>query len=169
MPLIMVMEGEPAAHQRLGMENGFEKSPMAKLIREYTSVLIELQLGLTEMSITFVISLEELTLDLIIDRGENISKTLPHYHLVTATMSNICTAVNAQQIFLQLAAAMIVERKSHFRMRGHWVDYLKGIKEKYLGHNWEFDTGEAYKQQYFRQPGHKKEFPKTFIACCIMY
>jgi len=33
------------------------------------------------------------------------------------------------------------------RMRGHWVDYLKDIKEKYLGHNWQFDIGEAYKQQ----------------------
>ena len=54
-------------------------------------------------------------------------------------------------------------------MRGHWADYLKGIKEKYLGHNWQFDIGEAYKQQYFRQPGHEKELPKTFIARRIMY
>jgi len=54
-------------------------------------------------------------------------------------------------------------------MRGHWVDYLKGIKEKYLGHNWQFNIGEAYKQQYFRQPGHEKELPKTFIARRIMY
>ena len=49
------------------------------------------------------------------------------------------------------------------------MDYLKGIKEKYLGHNWQFDSGEAYEQQYFRQPGHEKELPKTFIACYIMY
>ena len=96
------------------MENGFEKSPMAELIREYTSASIESQLGPTETSITLVISLEELTPDLIVDRGENRSKTLPRYHLASATMSNICTAVNAQQIFLQQAAAMIAERKSHF-------------------------------------------------------
>jgi len=55
------------------------------------------------------------------------------------------------------------------KMRGHWVDYLKGIKENYLGHNWQFDIGEAYRQQYFRQPGHEKELPKTFITRRIMY
>lgn len=55
------------------------------------------------------------------------------------------------------------------RMRGHWVDYLKGIKEAYLGCNWQFDIGEAYKAQYFWQPGHKTELPKSFIARHIMY
>ena len=55
------------------------------------------------------------------------------------------------------------------KMRGHWVDYLKGIKENYLGHNWQFDIGEAYRQQYFRQPGHEKELPKAFITRRIMY
>jgi len=55
------------------------------------------------------------------------------------------------------------------RMRGHWVDYLKGIKEGYLGRNWQFDIGEAYKAQYFRQPGHERELPKSFITQRIMY
>jgi hypothetical protein len=55
------------------------------------------------------------------------------------------------------------------RMRGHWVDYLKGIKEGYLGRNWQFDIGEAYKAQYFRQPGHERELPKSFITRRIMY
>lgn len=55
------------------------------------------------------------------------------------------------------------------RMRGHWVDYLKGIKEGYLGRNWQFDIGEAYKAQYFRQPGHERELPKSFISRRIMY
>lgn len=54
-------------------------------------------------------------------------------------------------------------------MRGHWVDYLKGIKEGYLGRNWQFDIGEVYKAQYFRQLGHERELPKSFIARCIMY
>ncbi|KIK05316.1 hypothetical protein K443DRAFT_91526, partial [Laccaria amethystina LaAM-08-1] len=55
------------------------------------------------------------------------------------------------------------------RMRGHWVDYLKGIKEGYLGRNWQFDIGEVYKAQYFRQPGHERELPKAFITRRIMY
>ena len=55
------------------------------------------------------------------------------------------------------------------KMRGHWVDYLKGIKEGYLGRNWQFDIGEEYKAQAFREPGHENELPKTFIARRIMY
>ena len=54
-------------------------------------------------------------------------------------------------------------------MRGHWVDYLKGIKEGYLGRNWQFDIGEEYNAQTFREPGHENELPKTFIARRIMY
>lgn len=96
------------------MEEGFEKSPMAQLRWEYSSTTIESQLGPTEMSIMLVISLEELTPDLIVDRGDDRRKTLPHYHLATGTMNNVCTAVTAQQIFLQQAAALIAERKSHF-------------------------------------------------------
>lgn len=55
------------------------------------------------------------------------------------------------------------------KMRGHWIDYLKGIKEGYLGRQWQFDIGEEYKAQYFREPGHENELPKTFIARRIMY
>ena len=75
---------------------------------------IESQVGPTETSITLVISPEELTPDLIIDRGEDRHRTLPHYRLATATMNNVCTTVTAQQIFLRQAAALISERKSHF-------------------------------------------------------
>jgi len=55
------------------------------------------------------------------------------------------------------------------KMHGHWVDYLRGIKEGYLGRQWQFDIGEEYKSQYFCQPGHENELPKTVIACRIMY
>lgn len=59
------------------MEEGFKKSPMAHLIQEYLSATIESQLGPTETSITLVLSLEDLTLDLIVYRGDGRSKTLP--------------------------------------------------------------------------------------------
>lgn len=35
------------------------------------------------------------------------------------------------------------------KMRGHWINYLKGIKEGYLGRQWQFNIGEEYKAQYF--------------------
>jgi len=54
-------------------------------------------------------------------------------------------------------------------MHSHWIDYLKGIKEGYLGRQWQFDIGEEYKAQYFRESGHENELPKTFIARWIMY
>ena len=96
------------------MEEAFEKSPMVQLMQEYSSVVIESQLGPTERSIMWVLSLEELTLDHIVDRGEGRNRRLPRYHLGKATMDNVCSAVTAQQIFLQQAAALIAERKSHF-------------------------------------------------------
>ena len=114
MPAITETGDEPRASQRLGMEEGFEKSPMAQLIQEYSSASIESQLGPTETSIMLILSLEELTPDLIVDRGEDRNRCLPCYHLASATMNNVCTAVTAQQIFLQQAAALIVERTSHF-------------------------------------------------------
>jgi len=55
------------------------------------------------------------------------------------------------------------------KMRGHWVDYLKGIKEGYLGRNWQFNIGEKYKTQAFWEPGHKNRLPKVFITHHIMY
>jgi len=52
-------------------------------------------------------------------------KSLTCYHLVKATLDNVCVAVTgdtAQQTFLQQAAALIVERKSHFIV--NWGDLL---------------------------------------------
>jgi len=91
-----------------------EKSPMAQLIQEYSSVGIGSQLGSTETSITWMLSLEELTLDLLIDRGEDRIKGLRHYHLVKTAMDKVCVVVTAQQTFVQQAAALLVEGKSRF-------------------------------------------------------
>jgi len=113
-PVITDMESELKVPQRLPMEEGFGESPMAQLMQEYSSAVIESQLGPMEMSIMWVLSLEELTLDHIMDRGEDRNSRLPRYHLGKATMDNVCSVVTAQQIFLQQAAALIVERKSHF-------------------------------------------------------
>ena len=46
---------------------------------------------------------------------------------------------------------------------------MRGIKEGYLGRQWQFDIGEEYKAQYFCKPGHENELLKTFIARRIMY
>jgi len=113
-PVITETENELPALHRFRMKEGFEKSPMAQLIQEYSLAAIESQLGLTETSIIWVLSLEELTLDHIVDRGEDRNWRLPRYHLVKDTMDDVCTAVMAQQVFLQQAAALIVDRKSHF-------------------------------------------------------
>jgi len=104
----MLVDSEAAS----SLEEGFEKSPMAQLIQEYSLAAIGSQLGSMEMSITLVLGLEELNPDLIKDRGEDRHRSLPRYHLVKATMDNVCAVVMAQQIFLQQATTLIVERKS---------------------------------------------------------
>ena len=54
-------------------------------------------------------------------------------------------------------------------MRSHYINYLRGIKDGYLGEAWQSKINRVYEGQYFRQTGHEKELPKTFIICCIMY
>ena len=54
-------------------------------------------------------------------------------------------------------------------MRSHYINYLGGIKDGYLGEAWQFKINRIYEGQYFRQTGHEKELPKTFIIRRIMY
>ena len=54
-------------------------------------------------------------------------------------------------------------------MRSHYINYLQGIKDGYLGEAWQSKINRVYETQYFRQIGREKEFPKTFIIWCIMY
>ena len=61
-----------------------------------------------------ILSLGELTVDLIIDRGEGRKRGLHRYHLATATMDHICIVAMAQQTLVQRAAALMVEGKSQF-------------------------------------------------------
>ena len=87
--------------------NGKDVGPneLGQLMVEYSSM---------ETSILSILSLGELTLDLIVDRGENRTRGLRRYHLVKATLDNICMVVMAQQTFVQRAAALMVEGKSQF-------------------------------------------------------
>ena len=59
------------------------------------------------------------------------------------------------------------EEQAH--MRSHYINYLHGIKDRYLGEAWQFKINRIYEGQYFRQIGHEKELPKTFIIRRIMY
>ena len=55
------------------------------------------------------------------------------------------------------------------RMRSHYIYYLKGIKELFLGKKWQMQMNVIFKSQAFRQPGHEREAPSMFIARRIMY
>ena len=59
------------------------------------------------------------------------------------------------------------EEQAH--MRSHYINYLRGIKDGYLGETWQSKINRIYEGQYFRQIGHEKELPKTFIIRRIMY
>ena len=117
-PISIVMERdkEPDMSCCLGMESRFENSPMAKLLREYRSQGLDSQRLSIESQIQSIIDVDELGPEMIMDRGSNRAPRLPRYHLVKAMMNNLTVVVTAQQNFLQQAAALIVDRKSYFKV-----------------------------------------------------
>ena len=54
-------------------------------------------------------------------------------------------------------------------MRTHYLYYLKGIKDNYLGRTWQISMNTKYESQSFRQEGFERESPPTFITRRIMY
>ena len=100
-------------------EKDVEPNELGQLMLEYSS---------TETSIMLILSLGELTVDLIIDRGEDRKRGLHRYHLARATMDHICMVVIAQQTFVQRAAALMVEGKSQFivDLRDTLIPILQG-------------------------------------------
>ena len=114
MTTIEETEGERSGYARLGMERGFEHSPMAKLIREFTSVDDDSQRIPTATNVTFFLSLTELSPEMVVDRGVNRDKGLPRYLLETSNLQLTEIVVTELQIFIQQASGLIAERKSFF-------------------------------------------------------
>ena len=55
------------------------------------------------------------------------------------------------------------------KMRTHYLHYLKGIKDNYLGRTWQITMNRKYESQSFRQEGFERESPPAFIVRRIMY
>ena len=55
------------------------------------------------------------------------------------------------------------------KMRTHYLYYLKGIKDNYLGRTWQINMNTKYESQSFRQEGFERESPPAFITRRIMY
>ena len=55
------------------------------------------------------------------------------------------------------------------KMRTHYLHYLKGIKDNYLGRTWQISMNRKYESQSFRQEGFERESPPAFIVRRIMY
>ena len=64
-------------------------------------------------------------------------------------------------------ATLTYSEQAHMHL--HYINYLRGIKEGYLGEAWQSKINRVYEGQYFCQMGHEKELLKTFIIRCIMY
>jgi hypothetical protein len=54
-------------------------------------------------------------------------------------------------------------------MRSHYMVYLKGIRDKFLGRRWKLTVNAEFDQQTFRQKGHEDESPQRFIGRRIRY
>ena len=59
--------------------------------------------------------------------------------------------------------------KEQAHMRSHYINYLRGIKDGYLGEAWQSKINRVYETQYFHQVRHEKEQLKEFIIWRIMY
>ena len=110
----METDRESLASHRLGMENGFEDSPMARLLREYSAQDLEGQGPSTETKVQLILEVEELGPEMIVDRGPERPSMLPRYHLTTKDLDRAQSAVAKLQVFLQQAARLIEERQSHY-------------------------------------------------------
>ncbi|KAJ6476078.1 hypothetical protein C8R45DRAFT_934709 [Mycena sanguinolenta] len=53
--------------------------------------------------------------------------------------------------------------------QSHYLVYLQVIKDSYLGKKWQLRMNSLYEQQSFRQTGHGKESPQTFLSRRIRY
>jgi len=111
---IMEAEKESVTGHRLGMENGFDDSPMAKLMRQYEPEDLESQNLSTRTKVQLIIDVEELGPEMIVDRGSERPSGLLHYHLASKDLDRIQSTVTELQLFLQQAARMIEERQKHF-------------------------------------------------------
>jgi hypothetical protein len=59
--------------------------------------------------------------------------------------------------------------KEQGRMRQHYLTYLRGIQDNYLGDTWQWDMNTLYESQYFRQLGFERESPPAFITRHVKY
>lgn len=54
-------------------------------------------------------------------------------------------------------------------MRSHYLKFLKGLKDGYLGHRWQLKMYNYYNSETFRKRNHDRESPSDFIIRCIIY
>lgn len=69
---------------------------------------------------------------------------------------------------VQIWFAMLEPNQQAY-MRSHYLAYLKGIKDGFLGRTWQMRMNNQYENQSFRQRGHENETPAKFISRRIMY
>jgi hypothetical protein len=69
---------------------------------------------------------------------------------------------------IQLWFSMLSSPEQDY-MRSHYLSYLYGIKEGFLGRVWQRRMHNIYENQSFRQAGHENETPVRFIMRRTMY
>ena len=54
-------------------------------------------------------------------------------------------------------------------MRSHYLKFLKGIKDRFLGTRWQLKMNNYYNSQIFRERGHERESPTEFVMRRSVY
>lgn len=54
-------------------------------------------------------------------------------------------------------------------MRSHYLKFLKGVKDGFLGQRWQLKMNNYYNSQLFRERNHERESPSDFVIRRIIY
>ncbi|GJF00939.1 hypothetical protein PsYK624_172430 [Phanerochaete sordida] len=54
------------------------------------------------------------------------------------------------------------------QMRTHYLAFLEGLRDQWLGEPWKFEMRQRYTEMRFRQAGHSRESPVTFTQRRLM-
>lgn len=75
------------------MEDGFENSPMAKLMRQYAPEDLESQNLSTQTKVQLIIDVEDLGPEMIVDRGTERTAGFARYHLASKDLDRVQSTV----------------------------------------------------------------------------
>ncbi|KAJ6571915.1 hypothetical protein B0H19DRAFT_1064932 [Mycena capillaripes] len=83
--------------------------------------------------------------------------------------AGILVAIPFEEGLASICMVFTLPTEQQAEMRSHYLVYLKVIKDKYLGKQWQLLMNLEFEKQTFCQEGHEKESPQKFLGRQIKY